>query len=72
VTGTTHSGARFCLWRLLQEGVVLGRREIGLVEKPQRVAVRDFLSEAIMIAIVVVIGGAVSLIMGQHTWLDNF
>ena len=42
--------------------------------------VRDFLSEAMMLAIVIVIGGAVSLfivtafllIMGQHTWLDNF
>jgi hypothetical protein len=41
---------------------------------------RDFLSEAIMLVTIVVIGGAVSLfivtafleIMGQHTWLDNF
>jgi hypothetical protein len=42
--------------------------------------VRDFLFEAIMLAIVIVIGGAVSFfivtvflqIMGQHTWLDSF
>jgi hypothetical protein len=42
--------------------------------------VRGILSEAIMLIIVTVIGGAVSLfivtafllIMGQHTWLDNF
>jgi hypothetical protein len=42
--------------------------------------VRDFVFEAILLAIVTVIGGAVSLfivtafllIMGQHTWLNNF
>jgi hypothetical protein len=52
----------------------------GLVEKPRGVTVRDYFSEVIMIAVVVVIGGAVSLtivtafllITGQHTWLDNF
>jgi hypothetical protein len=42
--------------------------------------VRDFLSESIMLAIVTVVGGAVSFvivtiflhIMSQHTWLDSF
>jgi hypothetical protein len=42
--------------------------------------VRDYLSEVIMLAIVTVIGSAVSLfivaafllIMGQHTWLDSY
>jgi hypothetical protein len=63
---------------VLRRGWAAGNLGFG-AKNLKGMTVRDFLSEA-MLAIVIVIGGAVSLfivtafllIMGQHTWLDNF